>query len=103
MQEARINDVGTRFVIQLKRTDGSILDVSEATEKYIVFRKPNSAAGILKAASFTTDGKDGKIQYITGSGDIDKLGYWQIQALVKFGSATWRSSTGKFVVYESIE
>jgi hypothetical protein len=57
------------------------IDISAASNKEIIFKKPSG--GLLVAtATFTTDGSDGVIQYIITEGDIDEPGDWYIQGKV---------------------
>jgi hypothetical protein len=63
--EVHVGDVGTVFRLTL--SDGStIVDASGATTKEILFRKPSGAV-VTKSAAFTTDGTDGKIEYVTAA------------------------------------
>jgi hypothetical protein len=60
------------FSIEFVFTDknGAPIDISAATSMLIIIRKPNGVK-LTKTASFTTDGKDGKIKYTTVNGDFD--------------------------------
>jgi hypothetical protein len=61
---------------------GSIINISSASAtKQIILKKPDNTK-LTKTASFTTDGTDGKLQYITIAGDIDQIGDWQAQAYI---------------------
>ena len=81
-------DIGTVFELTIKDTDEAVIDVSTAAVKYIYFQDPTGAR-MRKTATFTTDGTDGKIQYVTIAGDIDEVGTWQVQGYVE-------TSLGKF-------
>jgi hypothetical protein len=71
-------------VIQLEITeDGVAVDISSCTTKDLVFQKPDGQA-ITKAGSFTTDGIDGKLRYITEAGFLDQAGRWLVEAALVF-------------------
>ena len=86
----RVGDVGTVIRLVVQDQDEAILDVSSASTKQIIFRKP-SGATLTKVASFSTDGTDGRIQYATIAGDIDESGIWQMQGYVVTPTWTVRS------------
>ena len=89
-------DIGTIFkqtiVDPEKKTDlypdGTPIDVSTASTKFIYFQKPDGTK-MKKTATFYTDGTDGIIQYIAVLSDIDQTGIWQVQGYVE-------TSDGKF-------
>ena len=85
---AHNGDIGTVFELTIVDTDEVPIDVSTAIVKYIYFQDPTGAR-MRKTATFTTDGTDGKIQYVTIAGDIDEVGTWQVQGYVE-------TSLGKF-------
>ena len=60
-------DVGTVFRLTITDTDGTAIDVSTATTKYIYFQDP-AGTKTQQTAAFYTDGTDGKIQYTTIAG-----------------------------------
>lgn len=91
MFELQKNEIGSTIRAVLRRSDGSIFDVSTATVKQLIFRKPTSEK-LTKTASFYTDGSDGKIQYITIAGDLDTIGVWTIQGYIELASGeVWKS------------
>lgn len=80
-------DIGTLIEITIKN-NGVAVDVSDATEKYLIFQKP-SGQKISFPASFSTDGNDGKIGYTTKLGDINEVGTWLLQGQIKLPSGQW--------------
>jgi hypothetical protein len=66
VQEIHLGDIGTVFEVTLKDCD-VIVDISTATEMYIIFQKPDGTK-LTFDAEFTTDGEDGKLQYVTVDG-----------------------------------
>jgi hypothetical protein len=72
--------------------------VSLATDLKIKFLKPDGTL-VEKAATFTTDGTDGKIQYVTTADDLDQVDQWGIQAWVRLPSGAWHSTDGAFTVF----
>jgi hypothetical protein len=99
--EVHYEDIGVRFIVTLK--DGTdIVDVSSASPKQIKFHKPDGTV-VTKTADFYTDGTDGKITYITESGDINQVGNWKLQSFVGLGSYRFHSDVGRFTVYPNLE
>jgi len=99
-EEIHKNDIGTKFLVTVK--DGTTaVDISTATEKLIIFKKPDG--GILtKTCTFETDGTDGKVFYCSVSGDLNETGSWEIQVSITLSTGTWKSSTNCFIVYGNL-
>jgi hypothetical protein len=100
VEEIHLYDIGTSFEITLKDCD-VVVDVSSASLKEIIFKKPDKTT-VTKTADFKTDGTDGIIQYITVLDDLDQKGSWYIQAKVTLPTGTWSSNTEKFKVYPNL-
>jgi hypothetical protein len=64
----------------------------------ITFRLKRPTAGTTfdRAATLTTDGSDGKAEYLTAAGELDEGGTWEVQ--LKDGSGPWRADVIKFQV-----
>jgi len=98
--EIHKGDVGTVFQVTL--LDGTtVVDISGATTKQILFQKPNGTT-MTKNATFVTDGTDGKLKYTTVANDLDTIGLWKIQARVVLPTGSWHSDTGTFRVYKNL-
>ena len=98
--EIHVGDIGTVFEVTLM--DGSsVVDLSSATTKELVFRKPDGVK-LTKTAAFKTDGTDGIITYTSVTDDLDTAGTWRLQAHVVIGGGTWRSDIGDFKVHENL-
>lgn len=98
--EIHVNDVGTIFRITIKDA-ATAMDVSGATTKQIVFRKPDATTE-TQTAAFYTDGSDGIIQYTSDTGDLDTAGIWKIQAYVITPSGQWKTDIQTFEIYPNI-
>lgn len=99
MADIHVGDVGTELVVTVLDEDGDAVDVSAATTKTILLRKPGPAGGVLsKAAAFDATGADGRIKYTTQAGDLDTPGIWSIQGYVVLASGRWHTLTGTFRV-----
>lgn len=83
------NDIGTVFQFVLTR-DGATFDVSTASVKQVRFRDSDDYV-VTRAAEFTTNGADGKLQYTTLDGDLDCVGTLRLQAYVVLPSGAWSS------------
>jgi hypothetical protein len=99
--EIHQNDIGTTFRATLYN-DTTLLDISNATARTLVFKKPDGT--ILNAtATFYTDGTDGIIQYIAASGDVNQSGEWFIQADISISGSVFHSDIQRFTVYRNLE
>ena len=99
--EIYVGDIGTTFKCLIKDEDSEIVNVSGANLKQITFRKPGGTV-VDKSASFTTDGADGYIQYVSVSGDLNAPGMWSLQAYVGLSGAYWHSTINQFKVHPNI-
>ena len=53
---------------------------------------------VEQAASFVTDGIDGKIEYTTVADDLDQVGMWRLQGEVTFPTGAFPSDKSEFQV-----
>lgn len=95
--QIHINDIGTELIVTIK-DDGAVVDISGASTMTIVIKKPDGES-LTKTASLYTDGTDGKMEYITQSGDIDQAGLYKIQGIVVLDSGTFHTSISSFQVH----
>lgn len=95
-QEIKLNDVGTVFEVTLMDGD-AILPISAPISMIIYLKKPSGTV-MAKTAVLTTDGSDGKIQYVAIAGDLDELKGWSIQGRVELTTGHWSSSIDTFIV-----
>lgn len=103
MPKVRDGDFGTKLRITAK-DNGTVVDISSSTARTIYLRKANVAKTILtKTAVLSTDGSDGKLEYITVADDVDAEGPWGIQGEVVLPSGTFRTAIGSFNVGPKIE
>lgn len=87
-------------VIELTITeDGEpIDDLASASSKVLVFKKPDGTV-VSKTASFSTDGTDAKLRYVTEADFLDQSGdRWQVQAALTIGTFTGRTKPETFTV-----
>lgn len=99
--EIHVSDIGTVFEATIK-DDETVVDISSAlVTKNLIFK---NAAGTskTKAGSFTTDGTDGLLRYVTVADDLDDAGKWQVQANIVLTTGTWSSSIYKFDVFANL-
>ena len=98
----RVGDIGTVFIVTVIDCDtGLPIDVSAATTKTIKLLLPDLSV-LEKAASFTTDGTNGKIQYTIASGDLSQSGRWKIQGYVVDSGYTNHSAVEEFNVLANL-
>lgn len=100
--EIHVADVGTIFRVTLKDQDDVVVDVSAASSKLIILKKPDGTT-VSKTASFYTDGTDGIIQWTTTLiTDLDQDGKWKLQAKITIASAIHSSDIVTFDVYPNL-
>ena len=92
------NDVGAILDVTVLDNDEP-MDVSTATTKQIILKKPDGTT-IEYDADFYTDGTDGIIQYTTETNDLDIAGVWFIQAYLVFGSTVEFHTEKAFFIVE---
>lgn len=98
-----LGSVGTTFRATIKDQDNVVVNVSGAATKELIFKKPVTGALITKAAAFTTDGTNGKIEYKTVAGDIDEIGTWEWNPHVIISAGNeWYSDPLEFVVKDKL-
>ena len=98
--EIRIGDIGTDFIGTIQ--DGStVVDISGATVSNFVFMKPDGNH-IEVTGSLFTDGTDGKLRYISVTGDLDTCGKWRWQGIIRLGTSEWRTDVHTFKVHENL-
>ena len=96
------NDVGAKLRVTVRDQDGDLVDLSSASPKSLLLLKPDGETYVEKSASFHTDGTDGKIHYVTQTGDLDEEGIWRIQAKFTLSYGTFRTTWGAFRVLKNI-
>lgn len=92
-----VADIGNRITLVVVDEDNAAVDISTASVKQFVLRKPDGTTA-TKTATFTTDGTDGSLYYLVESGLLDQTGVWTVQAIVTFGGATYHGQFVEFAV-----
>lgn len=95
-----VNDIGTVFRATIKEDD-VIVPVNSATTKQFIFQPPDGVS-FTRDAVFTTDGTDGKIEYVTVDGDLSVGGQWRIQAYLVLSAWTGHTGIVEFKVYDKL-
>lgn len=98
--EIHVGDVGTVFEVTVQE-NGVALNISTATTKQILLRKPDGTV-LTKSAAFVTNGTDGKISYTTIAGDLSSEGQWKIQAYIVLTTGSWHSDAQRFDVFPNL-
>lgn len=80
MEIVFVGDVGTEIVVDCGT------DVSSATVRSIVIRKPNGAMEVWPAVADGTTA----IKHVTVDGDLDVPGVWKLQAAIEMPG--WKGS-----------
>ena len=98
---AQVGDVGVQLVVQVLDQDGVPVDVSTASSLVIRIGYPDGTSAD-RTASLLTTGTDGRIKYLTISGDLPQAGDHSIQARVTIAGSLKSSQLGMFVVNQNI-
>ena len=100
--DVHVGDTLTVTLTLLQCDTKTPLDISSQTNMDIILLGPG-AVRIIKAASFVTDGTDGKMTAVVDAGEITISGGWQVQGDVTLaGSVRFRSEVKKFDVKDNI-
>ena len=98
--EIHVGDIGTVFERTI--TEGTTtVDISGTTLMQLIFRKPDGML-LTKTATFTTDGTDGKLRYVTISGDLSVAGQWGLQAYVEMPGGKWHTDVDYWTVHPNL-
>lgn len=100
-EEVHIADIGTRIIITVKEGTTIVNLATASTKKIRIKRKDGTVIDV--DADLYTDGVDGKLTYLTKSGDLAGKGEYKIQVYLVFPSGTWHSSIETFTVSENIK
>lgn len=88
-----VGEVGLPIVVQFTDSSGIPIDLSNSTGREILLRRPGGTSGALLTCSgqLYTNGLDGKMKYVTVSGDFNVLGNYEAQgfAIPQSGQARY--------------
>lgn len=94
-----VGDTGTSLRILFEDENNEVLDISAASIRGMLLKKPDGTLVTL-AANFVTDGTDGLIEFTTLAGTFNIPGRWTIQGHIVSGGSDWHSTTDNFKVLE---
>lgn len=94
---SQVDNINVRLIVIIHEDD-EVLNISTASSKSIILKKPDGELTTF-TASFLTDGTDGGIYYDTVSGDLDQSGVYKIQGLILIDGGTYKSSIEIFKVF----
>lgn len=92
----RVGDIGSEINVTVTEL-GKAVNISSATTLLYKLKKPSGAV-IERTPSFLNTGTDGKLQYLTISGDLDEDGPWIGQAFVVLSNGQWHTEMFSFPV-----
>ena len=101
MAEVQEATIGVTVEYVVLDTAGVALDISGATSKKLIFRKPNGVV-VSKDAEYVTDGTDGKLQYSCVVGDLSPYGRWECQAYIVRSGLDGRTERAEFSVLKNL-
>ena len=77
MNDIRLNDYGTKFLVAVKDQDNEIYSITDKDIEFW-FAKPDKTI-LSRVPTLVETGVYGECYYITQSGEIDALGLWRLQ------------------------
>lgn len=77
------------------------VDISAATVKQLIFRKPDGTT-VTKTADFTTNGEDGALEWETQAGDVEPWGTYMVQPNVAIPGFAGRGQRVRFEVLKNL-
>ena len=94
------DNIGSVFVFEVLDENGAVVDLSTATTLDAIFTPAPGVVAFTRAGVLTTDGTDGKFEYVTITGDLTPSGKcWQRQGLVVVpGLGTFKTFVREFIV-----
>lgn len=98
--DVHVGDVGTILRITIKEGTAAV-DISQATVKEIHIKKKDGTM-ITADAEFTTNGEDGKLQYVFQEGDITIAGKWYAQPYIELPAWSGHTAKCEFLVGDPI-
>lgn len=84
------------------KDDGSVVDLTGNSLLEIFLRKPDKTVVTKVAVLSNSPGTDGKIRYVTISGDIDAAGCWKVQGHVVIPTGDFKSRKDNFEVEDNL-
>lgn len=100
--EIHVGDTDTALVVRVVDESGAAVDVSAASVRRILLRRPGGTL-LTRAAVNDTTGTDGKIRYQTAAADLDVPGQWAVQGYVEVGSAKFHTAWEWFPVEKNLD
>jgi hypothetical protein len=107
--QVHVGDIGTVFYAIVRDEGNAYVDISGATTRQMIFRKPDQST-VTKTAPYVTTylgvdpdiiaGVVGKavMQYTTVTSDISAAGAWTVQGYVVIGAGQWHTDNYTFAV-----
>jgi hypothetical protein len=92
---------GLAIIARCLRSDGSPEDLSTATNLEMKMRRPDGITQ-TKQASVTSGGADGRMQFVTQTGDLPVTGKYEYQAFYDKDGGPRRSVIGSFRVVDTL-
>ena len=97
----RVGDTGTRIEVQVLQADGTVVDLTGATLKQIIIRRPDGTL-LTATADFVTDGTDGLLEYFTTATDFTAAGLAHLQAKVTLPAGTWTTGQDTITIEQTL-
>jgi hypothetical protein len=85
-----VGETGLPLVVQFTVSSGVALDLSNSSGRQLLLRKPGGSL-LTHSGSLYTDGRDGRLKYVTASGDLTVGGNYEAQ-----GFASPQSGVGRY-------
>lgn len=93
----KIGDFGFDLVLTVVNAAAEAVDISGATTKQYIIRKPDGAVS-TETVDFDVDGTDGKLRWTVPTSFLDQVGKYEVESLVASALFQYRSTEFNFVV-----
>ena len=100
----QLNAEGLPIILTITDDETTLaVDISTATIRKVLLRKPSGDFIVADPADFVTNGADGKLKYVTVAGNVDEVGVWLAQAYVQLATLKSYTTIAYFMVDANIE
>jgi len=101
----QLGDYGARFVVTCIDLDGTVIDLTNMSNAYYVFKRPDGTVEADQEVQWANpnDPTDGRLHWDSPIDFFDVAGHWQWQVRVEFGTdMIFRSDIIRFLVKENL-
>jgi len=99
--DLHVDDIGTLMRFTVKE-NGVVVDLSDCTELSLTLQRQDKTI-VHRPLRLTTNGEDGKVEYVVQAGDIIGKGTYKGQIFLAMTSGSWHTSIVSFTVEANLD